>query len=110
MRLFLFNTFSIVSILNWEKIDFIEEKRRENILVDELTLALEKERSLRQFCEQQLRELQAASPLISPISLSVTPQLHLGASIINSPAVGSHTTIAGSDYFLFALVLIIIYL
>uniref|UniRef100_A0A0N4U282 BHLH domain-containing protein n=1 Tax=Dracunculus medinensis TaxID=318479 RepID=A0A0N4U282_DRAME len=83
------------AVIQSKKRKLQEEKRRENILVDELTLALEKERSLRQFCEQQLRELQAASPLISPISLSVTPQLHLGASIINSPAVGSHTTIAG---------------
>ncbi|VDM50178.1 unnamed protein product [Toxocara canis] len=79
-----------------------DEEARERGLVDELTVALEQERRLRQLYEQQLRERREREAILSPISTHTAPPLP--SSIVDSPLLRPRTDIPGQS-FIFKLIL-----
>uniref|UniRef100_F1KZV0 Transcription factor AP-4 n=1 Tax=Ascaris suum TaxID=6253 RepID=F1KZV0_ASCSU len=70
-----------------------DEEARERGLVDELTVALEQERRLRQLYEQQLRERRERETMLSPISAPTAPPLP--SSIVDSSLIRPRTDIPG---------------
>ncbi|VDK49188.1 unnamed protein product [Anisakis simplex] len=71
-----------------------DEESRERGLVDELTVALEQERRLRQIYEQQLIERRERDSILSPISTLPTPS-QLASSIVDSTLMRPRTDLAG---------------
>uniref|UniRef100_A0A915ASN8 BHLH domain-containing protein n=1 Tax=Parascaris univalens TaxID=6257 RepID=A0A915ASN8_PARUN len=70
-----------------------DEEARERGLVDELTVALEQERRLRQLYEQQLRERRERETMLSPISAPTAPPLP--SSIVDSSLIRPRADIPG---------------
>uniref|UniRef100_A0A158R4M5 BHLH domain-containing protein n=1 Tax=Syphacia muris TaxID=451379 RepID=A0A158R4M5_9BILA len=72
-----------------------DEEARDRGIVDELTLALERERRLRQLYEQQLRERRPASPLLSSLTVAANHPSSIGTSSIESSVLGPQAEISG---------------
>lgn len=72
-----------------------DEEARDRGIVDELTLALERERRLRVLYEQQLRERRPASPMISPLAVSPSHPSGIGHSSLDSSVLTPATDISG---------------